>query len=158
MKNIDLLDLSYVLENVDTKESSVKFKYFISKNKQNIDGQVKILKDLIKPSDEYMKVENERIAICEKYSVKNENNEPIKEKSGYIISNDKIEEFNKEIKNLFDENDSILKKEIEKSKEIEAILQEEITNIVLDKININDLPNNVQQIEMDILVKLDLIY
>lgn len=156
MKNKDLLDLFSALESVNSDTCSAKFKYGIARNKKIIENQIKILQDLIKPSDEYIQVENERLSICHKYCERDENNNPRMVNGMFIMKEETRKESDTEISEFMAKNKDVFDAAIKKSQEINAILEEEI-DITLHNIPIDAVPDTIKQSEMDVFTRLDMI-
>lgn len=156
MKNKDLLDLSSALESINSEGCNAKFKYAVAKNKKIIENQVNILRDTLKPSDEYIKLENERLAICNKYCERDEGGAPIMSNGSFVMKLETKEQSDKEIGDFLEKNRGAYDNEMTKSQEIVSILDEDAA-VDLYKINIDSIPDAIKQVEMDILTKLDII-
>jgi len=156
MKNKDLLDLFSALESVNSDTCSAKFKYGIARNKKIIETQIKILQDLIKPSDEYIQAENERLAICYKYCERDESNNPRMINNMFVMKEDTRAESDTEITEFMAKNKDIFDEAVKKSQEVSAILEEEV-NIELYSITIDAVPDTIKQAEMDVFTRLDMI-
>ena len=156
MKNKDLLDLSAALESINSEGCNAKFKYAVARNKKIIESQVSILRDTLKLSDEYIKLENERLAICNKYCERDESGAPVMSNSSFVMKLETKEQSDKEIGDFLEKNKSIYDSEMTKSQELASILDED-TAVDLYKINIDSVPDAIKQAEMDILTKLDII-
>ena len=156
MKNKDLLDLFSALEYVNSDTCSAKFKYGIARNKKIIENQIKILQDLIKPSDAYIQIENERLAICHKYCERDENNNPRMINNMFVMKEDTRAESDTEITEFMAKNKDIFDAAVKRSQELTALLEEEI-DIPLYSIPIDAIPDTIKQSEMDVFARLDMI-
>src|SRR3990167_10828895 len=79
----------------------VKFAYAVSKNINLIKTEIDLLEKAIAPSEEYKKVDELRVAICEKYAKKDENGKVIIKDNAYDIED--TEAFEAELKKLKEE-------------------------------------------------------
>ena len=156
MKNKDILDLSSALESITTEGCNAKFKYAIAMNKKIIESTVAILRDTLKPSDEYIRLENERLTICNRYCERDENSNPVMSNGSFVMKSETKEQSDKEIGDFMEKNKNSYDNEIAKSQDITSLLDEE-TTIDLYKININFVPDAIKQSEMDILTKVGII-
>ena len=152
MNKKDIVDLYNILMSFNGSYTA-KFSYFISKNKSLINPEINVLKEIEKPSKEFLKYEKEKLNTIIKYAVKKEDGNPLIINNQYKIDN--VKGFELEHDKLKEKYKDCIKEKETKDKEIEEILNEEI-EIELYKIKIDLIPD-IEVDKMDVLIKLDLI-
>jgi len=160
MNKGDLLALANILNEIndnDSMEFTVRFKYFIAKTKQAIANDVKILQELFKASSEYEKYENKRVAMCELNAMKDENGKAVIKNNEFVMKD--YNAYGKEFNKLKKKYNDVIVKEKGKVDELLKILEEEIKpdSLNLTTIDINEMPEMATQKVFDILVKCNFI-
>lgn len=145
MKNKEIFGLRSVLEELSEIKGK-SFAYAVYKNKELLDKEIEIINKLKKePHPDYINYENERQLLCIKHSEKNELNEPLFNynpdgtQSYKIID---IDKFNEEYTLINDKYTDVLKDMLDSKKEFEDFLEKE-SDIVLKKVSIRDLPDDI---------------
>lgn len=134
---------------------NIKFNYWLAKTRTKLKGEIEAIKEAIKYDDDFIKYQNERIALCEKYAKKDKEGNPIIKNNNFIIDNE--EDFEKEIEALKQKYSETIKKAEERTKEIEQFL-ETTTDTQIPQININDIPDNAfSPEEIELLIELNII-
>ena len=72
IKRKDLLRLHNVIISLEGEKYSVKFSYFLAKNKVIMRDEIEALEEVSKVSEEFQAFESRRIEIAEKHADKNE--------------------------------------------------------------------------------------
>lgn len=126
--------------------SGVKFSYTINKNIQLLEGEIKALEKTLDMSDEYKEFDKKRIKLAEKYSKKDEKGKPIIKDNNYELEN--AEEFNKAFKTLQIENQELWDAREKQVNEYNELLKTE-SEVVLHKVNITDVPQNISVAQMN---------
>jgi len=134
------------------------FKYFIWKNKNILINELKIIEETLVKSDKYKEYDEKRWKICEKYCKKDEKwnfiYKIIEGISNYDILNE--DKFQKELSKLNLE----FEKEITEFKEVLKVYNQflnEKSKIELEKIKMDNIPDEINQDLMDVLIHFDLI-
>ena len=159
MKKRELYELQEGLEKVH--QSGNKFCYVVTKNKRKIDAEIrKMEKDHIEPDEKYKEFLIKLEDLRKKYAEKDEKGRPVK-KQGQNVNGKPAMYY--DIKGIGDAESPFMKEvavmekkykeHIEKHQEKEmnywnTYLDEE-TELVLHPINLNNVPENITQGEMD---------
>lgn len=153
MKRSELFDFYNKMQGLRYHSDSKKFSYTLIKNIKAIEEDIKKLNEIIKPDDEFMKFEKERISICEKHALKDENGEPLKEGDEFKIGN--MATFSEELKPIKEKYSGILLKRQEQINKYNSMLDDDVYLEIL-KIGPDDLPENITPNEIeDIYYMLD---
>lgn len=152
MKKRDLFSAEVVLKSMGNIKGA-KFAYFIAKNLKLIREEIETLKKLDAISDGFKMFEVKRIALCEKYSEKDDNKGPIIENQSYKISDKNRKKFNKELESLKEKYKESLDEKKKKDEELQEILDEE-SELKFYKIKVSDLPNDISANTLMILEEL----
>ncbi len=139
MKNNDLMRLMDGFDSVNNLEG-VKFAYAVSKNRRLVINEIETLQDCIKPAEKYTEYDKKRMELCEKYSEKNDNDEPITENGQYKIT-DRVE-FDKSIDELKKSYNGEIESRVKQLDEYKELLNKE-TVLELHKISLGDLPKDI---------------
>ena len=141
MKKTEIIQLYRNLNTLGQLQG-VKFAYAISRNLAILKPEIEALEKASSPTPEFLEMDKERIKLVEEHAEKDEKGKPKKKGNEYVIPEDKkgdfenaFEVFKIEHKELFDARE----KQIE---EYNALLQTEST-IVLHKVNLADVPQNI---------------
>lgn len=145
MKNKDLFNLLQTLDGlIDIKGKA--FAYCIYKNKEKIKDEIEVFKKLQKePHPDFVNYDNERNLLCIMHAKKDEHQNPI------IVSNpdgsqrydiEDMGTFQSEYNELIDKYRYVIDEMETAQKEYNEFLERE-TNVVLNKIKVTDLPDDV---------------
>jgi hypothetical protein len=139
MKRKEIFDNIQALNSV-SELKGVKFSYSVIKNKKKIEEEIKVLEEIIKPTNRYSAYESQRIQICEKHAEKDINNKAIIEDNKFKILD--MTTFDIELNAL--KND-YLDDISEREKQIDEYNRMLDDDIELDytKIGFNDFPNDI---------------
>lgn len=149
----EMVILWNVLNSIKVEKSDPKFTYAISKNKKKLESEIKILQEMDKPSDGFIKYEQDRMALCVEYAEKNEKDQPVIEQGNYKIEESKKDEFEKKLEELGKTNEEVLKEEIERKKDLQKFMDEDFdSNINLHMVPLSLCPDSISQEQMDYLV------
>lgn len=149
MTNLEVINTyDQILKNQDQLKQikGAKFNYMLLKNIKTLENEVSWLKEIVQPTEEYKKFEQERINLCEKYSKDESGN--IKKKNvrpdgnyDYDI-NETDPNWLSDIKDLRDKySEEILKRE-EQIKKFNEILDVD-SAIEFHKVSLNDIPEDI---------------
>ena len=118
----------------------VKFAYAVAKNKRLVQAEVEDLKSGLKPSKEYEKFEEDRIALCVKHSEENAEGKPIFIDNHYRIKDQKA--FDKAFKSLKKKYEKAIDMREESFDNYNKILKEE-TKLELHLIDYENIPDDI---------------
>lgn len=145
MKNKEIFSLREALNDVDYIRGK-SFAYAVFKNKEMLDKEIETINKLKKdPHADYFNFENERTLLCQTYSEKDENNNPVLQYNPDNTQSFKIEniqQFNEEYIKMADKYKDVLEDMNNSKKDFDEFLEKE-SDIILKKISIEDLPNDI---------------
>jgi hypothetical protein len=145
MKKRNLYELMESINKVSDLKG-VKFAYTLIKNKKKIENEIKILEEIIKPSEKFTLYETERIKLCELYCDKDNNGNPIIENNRYKILD--IDKFNDELTNLKNNNKNTIDDRDKQIAEYNNLLMEDV-DIEFDMIKFEDLPIDITSDQLE---------
>jgi len=124
----------------------VKFAYTIIKNKEKLEEEIKMLEEVVKPSDEFSKYETERIELCELHCEKDEKGEAIVEDDKYkIIDEDKFDGELESLKQSYIEHITEREAQI---KDYNTMLDDEM-EMDFAKVNFEELPTDISTAQLE---------
>jgi len=156
MKNRELLGLHRTLISLEGRKSTVKFSYFIAKNKVMIKDECNILEETGKPSEKFSEYDGKRAKLANEFADKDEKKQPKIENGNFVII-EKVDKFKKELDKLKKEYETVIKEQDKKFKEFNALLDEEIEYKPGPKIALQDIPEQIEPAVLEILIIADLI-
>jgi hypothetical protein len=139
IKRKDLVVLDNTLGELANMQGSIKFAYAIAKTKININPEIVTIRDVIKPSGDFVAYENQRSELCNQLADKDTNGRPLVFGGNYVINANRSE-FNDRLKVLQDKYTEAISEQVKKDPEIEKFLEEEV-EVVVSKIDLSDFPN-----------------
>jgi len=151
MKNKEIFTLRESLNEVDYVRGK-SFAYAVFKNKEMLDKEIEIINKLKKePHTDYYNFENERTLLCQIHSEKDENGNPVLQYNPDGTQAFKIEDmqkFNDEYIKMADKYKEVLEDMNKSKKDFDEFLEKE-SDIVLKKIKVEDLPNDINASFLD---------
>lgn len=145
MKNKDLYTLHNGLEAV-SKLGGARFSYGVSKNKKLIIAELTTIEEANKPSDEFKKYDEERIALCKEMSHKDEKGEAKMIGRNFDIID--IDAFNKAFDKLKTKHKEAFDGYIKQQEDYNTLLEQEST-VELFKIKQEVLPEDITPTLLD---------
>ncbi len=155
IKKKDLLRLHNVITSIEGTQHSVKFSYFIAKNKVAMSDEITALEEVSKVNEEFQEYENKRIRFAQQYSDKNADGSAKIQNNGYIMTTN-ANLFQEAVDQLGEEYKDVISKREKQLKEFEEILKQTVEFEGM-KIDFKDLPENIETILMECLIIADLI-
>ncbi len=146
MKRSELFNLYNKLQGLRSYNDNKRFSYALIKNIKIIQEEIEKLNEIIKPNDEFLKFEDERIQICNSHCVKDENGEPDLDGDEFkIIDKDK---FDESLKPLKEKHNTTLNQRQQQIEKYNSMLDDNI-EIELSKVGPDDLPDNITSNELE---------
>lgn len=146
MKRSEIFELYNKLQGLRYHVNNKKFSYALIKNVKNIEVDINTLNEIIKPTEDFLQFEQERIAICRSHSIKDENGEPVLNNDEFQIEN--MENFNSDLIPIKEKYEKTLSKRQEQIEKYNSLLDED--NVVeLIKIGPDDLPDGITPNEIE---------
>ena len=156
MKNRDLLILYRTLVSMEGTKSTVKFSYFVAKNKVLIKDEYSALEESGKPSEKFTEFDGKRAELARELADKDDKEQPKIENNSFVIIKN-VEKFKTELDKLKKEYDSVIKDQEQTFKEFEVLLEQDIKYTPGPKIALHDIPGNVEPNVLEVLIVSDLI-
>ena len=155
MKKRDLVSLYNGLCLVEGRQFTVKFSYFVAKNKVLLKDEFTALNEAKKPSAEYTAYDTERAKLAHEMADKDEKGQPNIENNNFIII-ERVDEFKEAIDKLKEENAEVISAYVQKQKDYEVLLDEEF-KFGGNKVDFKDIPTTVEPSILEVLITADLI-
>ena len=145
MKNKEIFGLREALNEVDYIKGKT-FAFAVFKNKAILDSEIEAINSIKKdPGQDYIDYEQERTALCETHSEKDENGKAILDYNPNGTQSFKIidtEAFGKDYEGLAKKHEDMLKGVAENKKEFEDFLEKD-AEVELKMVSIDDLPEDI---------------
>lgn len=148
LKKNDLFDLFKNLKKLSNLKG-VKFSYAIAKNVVIVEREISAIDESLKPSEDFVKYEKERIELAKEYSEKDEKGNPkttTKNKKEVFVMKDKTK-FDKAFKKFQGTYKIVLDKRQKQVDEYLAFLDTD-SDIELFKIKLSDVPEDISVEQM----------
>jgi len=155
MKNRDLLNLYNALKTIEGRQFTVKFSYFVAKNKIALKNDLEILDSVKKPTPEYIEYDTKRAKLAFEYSDKTDDGKPRIENNNFIIT-EKVDEFKTELDKLKEEYSKSIDEQEQKVKDFENLLDNEVQFTGI-KIDMKDVPETIEPAILEILLETNMV-
>jgi len=155
VKRKELVELWGLIEQHRKIKNSVKFSYWLAKNRKRIQPEIESLEEAIESSRRYKEYDTERARIAKFYADKDENGKPIIQNSSYVVI-EKLNEFNSELNILKEKYKDEVEKRDKQIEEYNNLLEEEI-EFEGFKIKLEDLPDGIEPVFIEVLMDIDLL-
>jgi hypothetical protein len=155
MKKRDLIKLQGALTTIEGRTFTIKFSYFIAKNKIMIKNEFDVLNEVRKPSAEYIEYDTVRAELANRLADRTEDGKPKIENNNFIIV-ENVDEFKTEMDKLKYKYAKAIEDFEQKQKDFEALLEEEF-EYQGPKIDFKDIPQNIEPSILEALIAADLI-
>jgi len=155
VKRKELVELWGLIEQHRKIKNSVKFSYWLAKNRKRIQPEIESLEEAIESSRRYKEYDMERARIAKFYADKDKNGKPIIQNSSYVVI-EKLNEFNSELNILKEKYKDEVEKRDKQIEEYNNLLEEEI-EFEGFKIKLEDLPDGIEPVFIEVLMDIDLL-
>lgn len=156
LKRSDVLEIYEVLDSFKD-DFDKEFMYYVSKLSKSLEDERNAIIEVGRPSDEYLKYENQRKEIINKYCEKDSSGNSIEVKEngkiGVKIIPEQKENLREELNNLYNSNKEIVNKGKEAILKFIDFLKEE-TEVNLVKIPFKYIPQTINKEKMDVLLSI----
>ncbi len=150
MKKQKIIELYQALNSLGNL-SGVKFSYAVVRNINILKPEIEALQEVIKPSEEFTKYEQERIELAKEHSKKDDKGEPMSENNKFILEDEK--KFEKEFEKLKEKNKKVFDDRQKQIDEYITLLETE-SSMELFKIDISDVPEGITTQQMNSIYEL----
>ena len=155
MKKRDLMSLYNGLCMLEGRPFTVKFSYFVAKNKVLLKNEFAALDAVRKPSESYIAYDTRRAELALKMADKDENGNAKIENNNFVIV-EKVDEFKERLDKLKKQYAKAIKDHEKKTADFEEILDEEF-EYSGPKIDLKDIPQSVEPSILEAFITADLI-
>jgi len=155
-KKGDLLTLWYILEGMKHQKQSVKFSYFVAKNKIKIKGEVDALNEVQSASEAFKAYDSKRADLAADMADRIPGTEEPMVNDGQYVIKEKKELFDKQLLELKETFKDAIKEREEQLESFREILDETI-EFEGHKINMDEIPNTIEPSVMEVFIITDLI-
>jgi hypothetical protein len=155
MKKRDLLKLNGALSSIEGRQFSVKFSYFIAKNKVAIKNEFDALEIARKPDPKYIEYDTKRAELAHKMADRDEKGQAMIVNNSFVII-EKVDEFKTELDKLKKEYSEAIQTQEKNLKDFEDLLNEEI-EFRGPKIDLKDIPQTIEPSVLEVLITSNLI-
>lgn len=163
VKNTKLMEMHAVIgmiANRDFGPGHGKFKWGLSKNQDRIAKAYEELDKFRQPkpdyADEWAKYQREREEVIQLYAATDENGKFLIDNSRneYVLPQSKRAEYREAAKPVLEKFADVIERHNETLKEFSEILQEDVSDVQIHKINVELIPDEVRSSEMTALMPL----
>ena len=146
MTRAQFFDLYNKLQGVRYHTDNTKFSYFLIKNIKLIESEIVKLNEIIKPPEDFLAFEKERLLVCKNFAKKDENDQPIINNDEFLIEN--FEEFNKNLEPVKKKFEQVLMQRQSQIDIYNNMLDEEL-ELELVHVGPDDLPSGITSNELE---------
>lgn len=151
----DLLRLYNGISMLEARQFSVKFSYFIAKNKVAMRDEITALEEARKVSEEFKAFDTERAKLAQQYSDKNEDGSAKIQDNSFVITTN-MEVFQEELEALREKNVETISEREKQIAEFEELLDGS-TEFNGAKIDFKDIPESIEPAMLEVFILADLI-
>jgi len=155
IKKRDLLRLYNAISLLEGRPFSVKFSYFIAKNKVAMRDEISALDVAKKVTDGFKSFDNERAKLAQKFADKNEDGSAKIQHNSFVITTN-ADLFQEELSILREEHADIITDREKQIEEFENLLDEDVDFKGL-KLDFKDIPESIEPSMLEPLILADLI-
>ena len=155
MKKRDLLSLHNALTMVEARQFSVKFSYFIAKNKVSLKNEYDALNEARKANPEFVTYDTKRAEMAHEMADRDEDGKAKIENNNFIII-EKVDEFKEELDKLKKKFAKVITDQDQKIKDFNDLLNEEV-EYAGTKIDFKDIPTGIEAAVLETFIIADLI-
>jgi len=146
MKRSELFNLYNKLQGLRYHTDNKKFSYAMIKNIKSIEIEIVKHNEIIKPDEEFLQFEQERLDICKSHTLKDENGVPILKGDEFQIEN--MDKFNLELVPIKEKYKTVLSHRQELIEKYNSLLDDDI-EFDLVKVGPDDLPDSITPDELE---------
>ena len=155
MKKRDLISLYNALTMIEGRPFSVKFSYFVAKNKVLLKSEFTALEEARKPDPKFVEFDTERAKMAHDMADKDEKGQAKVENNNFIIV-ERVDEFKKSLDDLKEKYSKVIEEQEQNVKDYEDILDEEF-NYKGPRIDFKDIPAGIEATILEALIVANLI-
>lgn len=155
MKNRDLLNLQNTLKSIEGRKATVKFSYFVAKNKILLKKEFDILESIRKPDQKFIEYDTKRAELAHKYADKLENGEPRIENGNFIITENLVL-FKEDLMKLKAEYKDVISEYEKQIKDFDELLDKDVQFEGV-KIDMKDIPKEIEPNVLEVLMSSGLL-
>ena len=151
----DLMRLNNAISAIEGRKFTVRFSYFIAKNKIQLKEDIAIFEKLRAVNDEFKLYDTERAKLALEHADRNPNGSPKIDNQEFLITI-KAGAFQEAMAKLKEEYAEVIEQRNEQLKDFEEILQEDIEYSGAT-IDYKDIPDDIEPVVVEVLLSAGLI-
>jgi hypothetical protein len=155
LKKRDLMRLNNAISAIEGRKFSVKFSYFLAKNKIQLKEDISILEQLRLPSDEFKQYDADRAKLALDHADRNSDGSPKIDNQQFVITI-QAGEFQESVSKLKEKYNEVIEQRNEQLKDFEEILEEKTTYSGAT-IDYKDIPDDIEPVVIEVLILAGLI-
>lgn len=144
---------SAISNNVFSDLKGVKVTYALARNKAILKNELEILEKTFVPSEKFLAYESERASLLQELSDKDEKGSPKIVNNEYVLSPANVSIFKESLDKLKITYEKEIKEREEQVAKFNSLLEEPIS-FILHKIRLEDIPQDINQNQMNLLLPL----
>lgn len=155
MKRRDLLRLNNGILMLEGRQFSVKFSYFIAKNKVALRDEMAAIEEARKAGDGFKEYDLQRAKLAQEYSDKNEDGSAKIHDNSFVITS-RLEDFQKALAEIREKYAEPIKEYEGQMADFNELLDGEV-DFEGAKIDFKDIPPSIEPAMLEVLILADLI-
>jgi predicted acyltransferase (DUF342 family) len=144
---------SAISNNVFADLKGVKVTYALARNKAILKNELEILEKTFVPSEKFLAYESERSSLLQELAEKDDKGNPKIANNEYVLSPANISVFKEALDKLKVTYEKEIKEREEQVAKFNSLLEEPIS-FTLHKIRLEDIPEDINQNQMNLLLPL----
>lgn len=155
-KKGDLLNLWYIFEGMKHQKQSVKFSYFVAKNKVLLKGEVDALNEAQAASEAFKAYDQKRADLAAEMADRIPGTDQPMVNDGQYVIKERKEEFDKQLEEIKTQFKDVIEERTKQLESIRELLDEEVK---FDgyKIQMDNIPDSIEPNIMEAFIVTDLI-
>lgn len=152
VKRSDLFLMQNAVNALAHVKGSCKFAYALAKNKKFLDDEVNLMREGVNPKQDFIAYEKARIALCEKFAEKDENDKP-KIAGGQYQGLENNKKFQAEMGKLVEEYKEKIEERKAQLESFNEMIKEEV-ELEMWAIKLGEIPNEISADQIGVLTSL----
>lgn len=151
----DLMRLNNAISAIEGRKFTVKFSYFLAKNKIQLKEDIVLLENLRGVNDEFKEYDAERAKLALKHADRNPDGSPKIDNQQFVITV-QADQFQEAMAQLKEEYHEVIEQRNEQLSDFEEILKEDVEYSGAT-IDYKDIPDDIEPVVVEVLLSAGLI-
>ena len=151
----DLMRLSNAIAAIEGRKFSVKFSYFLAKNKIQLKEEIELLEKIKEVSEEYKEYDNKRAKLALEHADRNPDDSPKIDNQEFLITI-LAGKFQEAVSKLKEDYEEVIEQRNQQMRDFEELLKE-TTTYSGAKIDIKDIPDDIEPVVIEVLLLAGLV-